>query len=368
MLSRIYHPAVGFMSGWLSVTVGFAAPTALAAMAFDSYFGGSLFSSAEGDQISRIPVAGFLALLAGTSIHLFSIRWSGRAQLLLTAGKFLLIVTLIVLFLALGERQNVSFNWSAETVHSIFSNSFAVSLLFVTYAYSGWNAVAYIAGEIRNPQRSIPVVLISASLIVMVIYVSVNAAMFAVTPIDTMRGQEEVALIAAKSAFGEQGGRLMGGLIAFGLLSFLGASMWAGPRVAMAVGEDLSALRWFARTNRGGIPVRAVMLQFTIAAILLFTGTFKSILTYIEFAFQITLGLTVLGVIVLRFREPSLDRPYRTFGYPFVPIAFLAMTGFIAIYVFRAALLESTLGLLTLGSGILVYFLLGLRDEKNLIE
>ncbi len=368
LLSRIYHPAIGFMSGWLSVTVGFAAPTALAAMAFDSYFAGSISGSPGGGDGYRFPLAGLLALVAGTSIHLVSLRWSSRSQFVLTAGKVLLIALLIVLFLGFGDRTDASFAWPAEGMKPVFSGEFAVSFFFVTYAFSGWNAAAYIAGEIKEPQRSVPVILVSATLVVTVLYVAVNLAMFAFAPVEAMRGQEEVALVAAKSVLGDSGGRFMGGLITFGLLSSIGAMMWAGPRVAKTIGEDLPSLRWFAGTNRGGIPVRAVLLQFVIAAVLLATGSFKSILTYIEFSFQITLGLTVLGVFVLRFREPGLARPYRTFGYPVVPALFLVITAFVATRVFLTRPAESSLGLVTLATGLFLYLLFARAGKNEVTE
>ncbi|MEM0896060.1 MAG: amino acid permease, partial [Verrucomicrobiota bacterium] len=355
LLSRLYHPAVGFMSGWVSVTVGFAVPTALAAMAFDRYFGGAWGGGGGGGGYS-FPAAGLSVLLFGTAIHLVSLRWSGRFQAVLTTGKVLLIAGLIVFLAAFSKGEGGSFFPGLNAPGEFAWGAFAISFLYVTYAYSGWNSAAYIAGEIRDPNRSLPVIFITSTLFVTGLYLTVNLAMFSSTPLSEMAGRNEVAFVAANHVFGGSAGRLIAGLISFGLLSAVGAMMWAGPRVAKTIGEDLPQLRWFAKTNRGGIPVRATALQFVIAAVFILTNRFESAVVYIELAFLVTLGLTVAGVFVLRFRFPEVERPYSTFGYPWTPVLFLLVTVIVGYQTLLVRKVEFFLGIITLSSGLLVFY------------
>ena len=187
------------------------------------------------------------------------------------------------------------------------------------YAYSGWNAATYIAGEIHNPQRSLPLAILAATLIVITLYVGLNAVFLYTTPIDQMAGQVEVALIAGKHIFGDAGGRLVGALICLGLISSISAMIWIGPRVTQVMGEDIPMMRVFARTSKNGVPAIAIIFQLCVTTLLMATRSFESVLDYIQFSLTFCSFLAVLGVIVLRIREPDLKRPYRMWGYPFTP-------------------------------------------------
>ena len=238
---------------------------------------------------------------------------------------------------------------------------FAASLVYVMYSYSGWNASVYIAEEVRNPRRTIPLSLAIGSTIVTGIYVVLNAAFLHAAPIAQMRGIIEVGMIAGRHIFGESGGRIVAGAIALGLLSSIAAMTWMGPRVAMAVGEDYPALRWLSRRNREGVPSRALLFQYGIVVLLLATGTFAQILTYIQFTLTLSWFATVLGVFVLRWREPSLPRPYRAWGYPWTPLIFLGVCLWMLWDLFRVMPRESLAGLGTLLLGLPIYALVRQR-------
>ncbi len=159
---------------------------------------------------------------------------------------------------------------------------FAVGLVFVMYAYSGWNAATYIAGEVRDPKRSLPLALLSATLVVLVLYVGLNAVFLYTTPISEMAGQIDVALIAGRHIFGDSGGRIVGALICLGLISSISAMTWIGPRVTMVMGEDIPMLRIFALRSQTGAPVVAILFQLLVTTTLLATRSFEAVLEFIS--------------------------------------------------------------------------------------
>ena len=358
-LSHIYGRGIGFVAGWISATVGFAAPVALAAMAFGSYFDGiapGILGMAMVDvfsaKISLIPIA--VVWLVGL-IHLNGVALGSTFHNFATGLKLALIVVLIFAGLALGTAQPISFAPSVSDLHYITGAPFAVGLVFVMYAYSGWNAATYIAGEIHNPQRSLPLAILAATLIVITLYVGLNAVFLYTTPIDQMAGQVEVALIAGKHIFGDAGGRFVGALICLGLISSISAMIWIGPRVTQVMGEDIPMMRVFAKTSKSGVPAVAIIFQLIVTTILMATRSFESVLDYIQFSLTFCSFLAVLGVIVLRVREPNLKRPYRMWGYPFTPAVFLAVTAFMMYYLIIERPWQSLASVVTMLAGFLVY-------------
>ena len=349
-LSRIYHPAVGFIAGWISATVGFAAPIALAAMAFGVLFQRGRTGRAGAFAKSR----GNLDRLARTSE-----RHQAQQQIseCLDLIKGALIIALIIAGVAYGNPQPISFAPSHNELDFISSAPFAVSLVFVMYAYSGWNAATYIAGEIREPAVSLPRSIIAATLIVIALYVALNAVFLYTTPISSMAGQLDVALIAGKHIFGDVGGRIVGALICIGLVSSISAMTWIGPRVTMAMGFDHTMLAPLSRTTSEGVPRTAILLQLAIVTLLLMTQSFEAVLDTIQFSLTLCSFLAVLGVIVLRWTAPDLPRPYRTWGYPVSPLVFLAVTAFMMCHLLIERPLQSFAGLGIMLAGLTIYAL-----------
>src|ERR1043166_3474859 len=347
-LSRTSPPALGFMAGWLSATVGFAAPVALAAMAFGQY--------AQSVIPSAPPlVLGLAVVWIVTLIHVRGIRDGGALQVASTVLKLVLILGFIVAGFAFGTRQPISFAPSSVDWSHIVSAPFAISLVFVMYSYAGWNAATYIIGEIRDPQRSLPLALLTGTLLVIVLYVALNAVFLYTTPIGALAGHIDVAMIAGTFVFGERGGQIVGALISLGLVSSISAMIWIGPRVSMTMGEDFPALRVLARRSANGAPRAAILLHATIASALLFTQSFEAVLDFIQFGLLCCSFLTVLGVIVLRIKRPDLPRPYRAWGYPLTPLVFLLVTGFMMYYLLTTQPKPSLFGLLIMVSGLLIY-------------
>jgi len=347
-LSRIYHPAIGFLAGWISATLGFSAPIALAAMAFGVYFKGVVPGTSP--QLLALAAAWLI-----TFVHLSGLRHSTKFQNISTLIKGALILALIVAGLAYGSPQPISFAPSASDVSYMASAPFAVSLVFVMYAYSGWNAATYIAGEIREPAVSLPRSIIAATVIVIALYVMLNAVFLYTTPISAMAGQLDVALIAGKHIFGDFGGRIVGALICIGLVSSISAMTWIGPRVTMTMGKDYALLVPLSRTTKEGVPTTAILLQLAIVTLLLMTQSFEAVLDVIQFSLTLCSFLAVLGVIVLRWTEPNLVRPYRTWGYPLTPFVYLGVTAFMMYHLIAERPLQSLIGLAIMLAGLGIY-------------
>jgi APA family basic amino acid/polyamine antiporter len=349
-LRQTYHPAVGFLAGWLSATVGFAAPVALAAMAFGEY-GKSILPGAP-------PLAlGIGVVWIVSLVGLRGIRQSSAFQMVWTVLKVALIVAFLVAGFALATPQPISFAPSSADSSYVISAPFAISLVFVMYSYSGWNAATYIVGEMHDPQRSLPRSLLVGTSIVIVLYVALNALFLYSTPIDRLAGQIDVAVIAGKHMFGDLGGRVVGALICLGLVSSISAMMWIGPRVTTAMGEDIPMLRMFARRSASGVPTTAIVFQLLVATLMLLTQSFEAVLDFIQFSLLSCSFLAVLGVIKLRITRPDLPRPYRAWGYPVTPVVFLAVTAFMMYYLVTQRPVQSFIGVLMMASGLAVYYL-----------
>jgi APA family basic amino acid/polyamine antiporter len=349
-LSQIYHPALGFLSGWVSATVGFAAPTALAALALGQY-AKSVWPGLEPQWLS---VAVVLAL---TLVHGSSTRIGSRLQIIITAVKVVVLVVFIGSGMVVGEGQSIRFLPDAAGWRALLSPAFAVSLVFVSYAYSGWNAAVYVTGEIENPKRNLSRILLAGTAVVLLLYVGLNYVFLRSTPLAGLKGQVEVGFVAATSLFGPLGGRLMGGIIAGLLVSTISSMVFAGPRIVQTMGEDIPALHFLAPKSRAGIPVRALLLQTAITLAFILKPSFQGVLVYAGFVLNLFTFLTVLGLFVLRARQPELPHPYKAWGYPITPLIFLALSGWTLFFILRDKPWESLYGLGTLAVGALVYFL-----------
>jgi APA family basic amino acid/polyamine antiporter len=267
--------------------------------------------------------------------------------------------------MAVHPKQPITFWPQSGDVMAIFSSAFAVALVFVMYSYSGWNAAVYITGEIEQPQKNVPRSLLCGTLVVLLIYTGLNAVFLATTPAQEMTGQIEVALISGKRIFGEEGGRIVGGIICIGLISAISSMTWIGPRVTMSMGEDHWLLRFLGQKNRQGVPVYSILLQLLIVNVLLLTGSFELVVVYIGFSLLLCSLLTVFGVIVLRQTRPELARPYRVWAYPLPPLIFAAITLWMMIYLLKSRPVESSSGLATMLVGFMLYFFAGKKNRVS---
>jgi APA family basic amino acid/polyamine antiporter len=349
-LSRIYHPALGFMAGWISVWVGFPAPIALSAMAFGTYFLGIVPNSSP-------LILSLVLVWTVTIILLVGLRTGERFQNIATIVKIALIVFLIGAGIFYQHKQPFDLAPHADDLATMLSGPFAVSLVFVMYSYSGWNGASYLTAEVRNPEKNVPWALVTGTIIVTVLYVLLNWVFLISAPTSEIAGKPQVGLIAGQHIFGQFGGALTSAFISLGLIASVSAMSWIGSRVTKSMADDFSKLAFFGRVNQHGTPYIAMIWQALVVTALILTGSFENVLVYTQFVLLLSSFLAVLGLIVLRFRQPNLPRPYRVWGYPITPLIFLVVTLFMMLYTIQQRIVESLLGLLTALVGLGIYYI-----------
>ena len=349
ILSKVYHPAVGFIGGFVSSTIGFSAPAVLAAIALGKY------TVAIFPQLNSTIIASVIILLFNL-IHSQTLKYGRLIQDWTTIGKIVLIVFFIISGLLIDSPQNISFLPISNDGSLIMSSSFAVSLVWVSYAYTGWNSTVYIAGEVKNPQKNIHYSLLFSTAFVTVLYILLNFIFLFSTPISEMRGMIEVGFIAGVNIFGDQGGRIVSGGIALLLLSTISSYVFIGPRITQVIGEDFKYLRFFSKVNNSGIPINGFIFQLSISLIFILTSTFEQVLLYAGITFIIINTITVIGVIVLRFYQPTLNRPYKSWGYPWTQIIFTISNLWILYFTFKNQPFESLIGIGIILISLIFYF------------
>ena len=344
-LSETYHPGVGFVAGWVSATVGFTAPTALAAITFGTYL-----ASVQPDLSPRWLATALIVVLAAA--HATTRRASGGTQRAFTYLKVVLIAAFCLLGWILTDApQDIRFLPTTGDGALIASGAFAVALIYVNYAYAGWNAATYVIDELDRPRETLSRVLLTGTALVMALYLLLNFTFLYVAPIDALAGKLEIGYVAAQFVFGATGAAIMGVALAALLVSTVSAMTLAGPRVLSVIGQDFGALRFLARTNAHGVPVVAVVLQAALAVTLVLTATFESILVFAGFTLGASTLLTVAGLFILRWRRPELARPYRVPLYPLPPLVFLGLMGWTLIYLLAQRPMEGLAGVAVLASG-----------------
>jgi APA family basic amino acid/polyamine antiporter len=360
-LSKLYHPAVGFISGWVSVTVGFAAPIAAAAVALGQYV------SKVYPSVNAVVLAlSIIAII--TLIHSINLKAGSLFQRIFTIVKVVCIVMFVGFGLFHVPEHTVNFSADTTAWNDIFSKGFAISLIYVTYAYSGWNAASYISGEMKDAKRNLPKALFVGTLIVMVIYTLLNYVFLYSVPIPELKGVLEVGYLSANKIFGVQVGQFMSLVIAVLLISTISAMVLAGPRVMKSMGTDIKGLRFFAVSNKNNVPYVAIIFQSVIAVVLVLTSSFQSLITYVGFTLNLFTFLTVAGIFILRFKHKHIETSYKTFLYPITPLLFLSIILFILVYIMIEKPVESLFGLGTVLLGLFVYFITNKKEDKTTNE
>jgi APA family basic amino acid/polyamine antiporter len=355
-LSRIYHPAVGFVSGWASLFVGFAAPLALFSMVFGTYL------NALVPEIPSLP-AGLVLIAVLAVLHTLHVGRGSQLHNLLTLAKAGLIAIFILAGVMYGDPSRLT-TVSEQTVgQALRSPMFAVELVYVSFAYSGWNTAAYMAGEFRRPARDIPRAVLAGTAVVALLYLGLNVVFLASAPLSELADKKEVAHIAAIGLFGKRGGNLMALLIMVGLVSTASSNIMAGPRVYEAMGRDYPALKVLSIRRAGGGPIVAIALQTGLAAVMMVTSSFDALMKYVGLTLALFAAATVLGVIVLRRFEPDLPRPYRTWGYPATPLLFLALEIWMIVFTVRDTPLTAAVAAGTVLGGLILYAIMRPRQS-----
>lgn len=354
-LTKLYHPTLGFVSGWISTIAGFGGAISAVAIAIGSY------------SAPLIPLPQKVTSIAGiviiSGIHLLGVKTSGWTQTILTSIKLSLILFFCVApFFITDARSGIDFLPQPGDWSLIFSPGFAVSLVFVVYAYTGWNAAAYIAGNLEDPARSLPRALLTGTMSVVLIYLALNSMFLFTSTFQELEGQNDVGNIVAMKLFGFEIGRIFSALFSIALLSTLSAMTIAGSRVTEAMGEDYSGLRFLSIRNRFNMPHWAIILQAVWSVFLVLVSTFVEIVQYVAISLSIFSMLTVAGIFILRRNYP--ERPFRVPYYPLPPLIFIGVTCWMIYYMFREDPKIILYSVTTMIPGALLHFFLSKKEKK----
>jgi len=356
-LRRAYGPLVGFLSGWMSFTVGFSAAIAAGAMSFAAYLLQMVPFHSENSPLSTGIALTLIWVVTG--FHLAGVGSGGFLQRLLTILNIGAILILVLGVLMLGKGNWSHLGFSAPDITPGFGATM-VSLIFVTYAYSGWNAAAYVAGEIVDPGRTIPRAMIGGTIFVGLLYLVVNGIYLYALPV-TELGQPPILPVANKVAaalLGTTGTLLVTVLLCLSIAGAVSAMVWTGPRVYYAMACDgVIPARFSETAGLSGAPSNAIVLQSLWASVLILSGTFERLVIYSGVVLAIFSGLAVGSVMVLRRRNPELARPYRVPLYPFVPLCYVVLSSAIAVFGLLERPIEAGLGIATVMAGVPLYVL-----------
>ena len=341
-LSESIHPVVGYLYAWVSLLVGFSAPIAIAAMAINDYLN-PLFG--------KTMLPGLFFLLAVPIAHLFSVKNSAKFQDLMTAIKIIFVLTLILLGLVFsGNIETPALDFSGTWKKEILLPGFAVSLIYVFYAYTGWNSAAYIIEEVDQPRKNLPKALIYATLTVMVIYLLLQLVLLRHASLDQLSGKVQVADLAFGNLLGPSGALWVSIFIGIQLIATISGYTWVGPRVTFAMAKDFRLWKPLSKVNAQGIPVRAILLNMLISLLLFLTGSFEQVMLYAGFVLQLMGTVTVYYSLRIK-KESGFKTPFK----PILQIVYILFSTGMMAYIVYDRPLESLAGIGILVLGGLMY-------------
>ena len=366
-LSKLYHPIFGFLSGWVSFMVGFSAPIAASAMGFSEYFLRAFPGVAETGIIPAAATGKILSvsvILIFTFIHYRGIKTGARIQNVLTIMKILLIVILVAAGFMSGKGDVANFTSNASGTAGFPGwKTVALSLMWIMFAYSGWNASTYLGAEIKDPARTLPRSLLYGTGIVIVLYLAVNLLyVYGIKPAE-MEGVISVGGLAMGNLFGKSAEVLFSLLISFALFSSLSAFIIIGPRVYYSMANDGLFFKSVAKIHpKYEVPSNSILLQAAIAILLALSGSFEQVLTYMGFALGIFPVMTIIGVFIQRKKgNNELKLP----GFPLAQIIYVVSGVMILVLSFLERPAESSVALGVVAIGIPAYFLFKRTNSKK---
>ncbi len=336
-LSRTLHPAAGYVAGWISLLVGFAAPLAASALAFGEY---------ARDWLPgwKPQATGAVLVLVFSALHAANVRHGAWVQNLGVGFNVALILGFVALALPRLHWQTPGFPGLPPAA------TFGVSLVWVTYSYAGWNAAAYIGGEVRDPEKNLPRSLLLGTTLVTALYLGLNTVFVFGAPVEEIAGKLEVGRLVARSLGGTTWAEAVTALVALALMTSVSSFVMAGPRVCARMAADGYLPRWLV--PRHGPPRAAIAAQSALALAMLASATFQGLLTYIGFTLSLSTAGTVVGLVALRRRE---GKRLRVPGWPWVPVLFVAAMLLMAGATVLQKPIESLAGLGTIALGLVAW-------------
>lgn len=369
-LKRIYHELFGFLYGWTVFTVIQTGTIAAVAVAF-AKFTGVFVKQVSPDvlvldlgffTVSTQQVLAAACILFLTFANFRAVKAGARLQNLFTFAKVAALLVIIVFgiwagFSGKGNVENFSPAWP-DTLTLLTIGMFGSAMVGSLFSADAWNNITYIAAEVENPKRNLPMSMLMGTGSVVLIYFFINVVYIYILPIGSIQTaeQDRVGTLLMNTIAGSSGLYLMAALIMVATFGCLNGIILAGARVYYAMAKDGLFFKPAAKLNKNHVPANSLLMQGIWASLLVFSGSYSDLLTYVIFAVLIFYILTVSGVIILRIKQPELPRPYKTFGYPLLPIVYVLLAIGICISLLVLQFENTYPGLILVLIGIPVYF------------
>ncbi len=370
-LREAWGPTWGFMSGWVSFFAGFSAPIAAGALAIGFYLSSAFgwtgswvaFSVPKTGPWFSISLGmgdliGVSLILIFSVLNIWGLGLTSRIQNILTTLKVAIIVVFVLLAVGMGNGSWEHFTRTAERQSSVsLPGQFAVSLIFIMFAYSGWNAATYVTEELRDPVRTLPRVLLTGTLLTLFLYLALNLTFLYALPIREAQGVVKIGAAAATALFGTKLGAIFAGTIALGLVSLVSAMSIAGPRVYYAMAKDGCFPPLAARVHpQRQTPHISILFQAAAAILMVLLSTFELLIYYIGFSLMFFTALSAAGLIRLRTRPGWIRTRALNFLYPVIPVGFILITLWMLVYTFAGEPKAALWGTVTIATGGIVHF------------
>lgn len=376
-IRRGFGSLMGFLYGWVQFFVAKSGSIAAIATGFMIYLGyffpglkSPLWETSFGKtgvQITGLQIGATLLILFLSGVNILGVRRSGAVQTAFTVSKLVVLGLLVVLGFSLGQGTlgNLSTRVGVTSGQG-FIAGFGLAMVSALWAYDGWNNLGMVAGEVSDPQRNMPRALIGGALLVLAVYLAANLAYFYLLSPQQIAGTSTVASDAATRILGGAGGAFVAVGVMLSAFATLNGSILSGSRIPYAQARDGLFPQFLARVHpRFHTPAMAIAAQAVIASLLALSGQYEALFTKVIFAEWLFYMLATVGIFVLRHREPSLDRPYRTWGYPVVPAIFVVLAALLLVNTFVERRTDSLWGLVLVGTGIPVFYWQKLRRKKS---
>lgn len=371
-LKKIFGNLPAFLTGWVSLLVGFTAPVATSSMLLVQYLNTffvninvTSITAYTGNVFWQKTIACAIIVLFALT-HIIGVRKGSNIQNILTVIKIGIVLAFIIAGFYVLDSSGISRLYASYGTVEIKSIPYVgLSLLIVMFAYTGWNGATYIAGEIKNPGKNLPKIMFWGVTITTVLYILLNIVFLMSTDASAIMGKDEIGAIAAKALFGPVASNFFSITIAIILLSSVSAQMMLGPRVYYAMAKNRMIFHSLATVSkRFGTPVYAIILQMVLAIIYVYSGSAMTLVIYMGFALNIFPVLAVIGLIVARKKYPDLDRPYTTPLYPFIPFTYIVLSIIMMIAALCCWTITSAFAIGVLLLGIPVYYLWQRKIER----
>jgi len=366
-LREAYGPMPAFLSGWTSFFLGFSAPLAVAAYIAALYLL-TPFQSSQDEAGHVIKVAAAIIIAVVTLPNLVGHRQSAWTQNLTTILKFGLFVILIVAAFLFGKGRLANVT-QGQSIGRVGIGDAATQLFYVMFAYSGWNAASYLAGEVKNPAKTLPQSLLLGTGLVILLYLALNLTFAYAVPLDNVGfdNAEKIPQLAIENLFGAKASNIFTVVLGLAFLATVSAFIITGPRIYYAMAKDglFPSIAGYV-SSKGRVPIYAMIAQSVCAIIILFATDFQNLYQYASVGLSVFALLFIGAVYVLRWRRPQMERPFRVPGYPIVPAIFMTVILFMTVFAFKQWPKPSMWSLGSILVGIPVYYIWSfIRRSKN---